>query len=186
MQDKITNVRRFYTQHGKMPSVREFSSLIGTRSIKMTYKAIEEMIEEELIFRDGKGKLQPYKIIQTPFVGSIRAGIPQTLEEYREWVDLRKMIIQKPDKTIAIKVEGDSMKDAGILDGDIVLAELGAPYKEDSIVAAKVDGEYTLKYLKYRNNKPYLAPANVNYAVIIPRESLEIPAVVTGVYRGVI
>lgn len=185
MTTHIQGIRSFYSARGRMPSVRELSALIGTKSMKMTYKAIEEMIEAELIFRDDNGKLQPYKILQTPFIGSIRAGIPQTLEEYQEWIDVRKMIIKRPDKTIAIKVEGDSMKDAGILDGDIVIAELGAPYKEDSIVAAKVDGEYTLKYLKYRNNQPYLAPANVNYAVIIPKESLEIPAVVTGVYRGV-
>lgn len=185
MSSDIQKILYYYRVKGKMPTVRELAVILGYKSLKMTQKCIEELVESEMIYKDAKGKLQPKKILETPVLGDIRAGIPSDTTECNERIDLKNFLIRKPEKTFLLRVAGDSMKDAGIFHNDLVIMEKNRCPKAGDVVAAKVDGEWTLKYLKYRDSRPYLAPANKNYAVIIPREELEIGAVATGVIRNI-
>lgn len=82
-----------------------------------------------------------------------------------------------------LSVKGDSMKDAGILNGDMVLIERKENAKVGTIVVAEVDGEYTLKYLRKENNLFYLEPANKAFKNIYPEESLRVQGVVIAVIR---
>ena len=75
------------------------------------------------------------------------------------------------------------MKDAGILDGDMVLIERKENAKPGKIVVAEIDGEYTLKYLRQKNNEFYLEPANKAFKNIYPTESLRVQGVVIAVIR---
>ena len=82
-----------------------------------------------------------------------------------------------------LKVKGDSMKDAGIIEGDTVLVERTSSPKEGQIVIAEVDGGWTMKYLRKKNGMPYLEAANAKYQPIFPRSNLRIAAVVKAVIR---
>lgn len=75
------------------------------------------------------------------------------------------------------------MIDAGILDGDTVVVEKRAAASVGDIVVAIVDNEFTLKRLRREKGRPVLRPANKAYAVIRPKENLEIFGVVTGLFR---
>ena len=82
-----------------------------------------------------------------------------------------------------LSVKGDSMKDAGIFDGDMILIDRTENAKPDKIVVAEVDGEYTLKYLRKKDGKFFLEPANKAFKNIYPKEELRIQGVVTAVIR---
>ncbi len=75
------------------------------------------------------------------------------------------------------------MIDAHIADGDIVIAERTNTAKDGDIVIAQVDGEFTMKYLRSKNNKLWLEPANKNFKPIYPEYELSIVAVIRGVVR---
>jgi repressor LexA len=75
------------------------------------------------------------------------------------------------------------MIDAGIREGDMVIAERRNNYKVGEIVIAMVDGDYTMKYLRKKGNEYYLEAANEKYPDIHPTESFKVEAVVTGVVR---
>lgn len=123
-------------------------------------------------------------LTQVPLFGSIPAGVPadqqQESGEYLA-IDAASMGISKNAKTFALKVRGDSMTGAGILDGDYVIVEQRSA-KNGDIVAASVDGEVTLKRLVYQGATPCLHAENPAYKEIVPVTELTIQ----GVYRALI
>lgn len=97
---------------------------------------------------------------------------------------MRNYLIEDPNRTSLHKVRGDSMKDAGILEGDIVVVEHHTPTKPGDIVVAWADNELTVKTLLLdQQGRYYLQPANSAYPPIIPRSSLEVMGVVIGLVR---
>ncbi len=82
-----------------------------------------------------------------------------------------------------LKVSGYSMKDAGILPGDMVLVDRSVKAQENDIVIAEVDDNWTMKYLRKNKNKVYLQAANKKYKDIYPQSDLKIAAVVKAVIR---
>jgi len=82
-----------------------------------------------------------------------------------------------------LEVDGDSMIEAHIEKGDMVLVERANVARDMQIVIAEVDGEYTMKYLRKAGNKVWLEPANKNYQPIYPEHSLNVIAVVKAVIR---
>jgi len=80
---------------------------------------------------------------------SVKAGFPSPGdEENAHNIDLDTYLIPRPESTLMVKVQGDSMIEAGINTGDIVIVDKGMNAKVDDIVIAEIDKEYTLKYLK--------------------------------------
>jgi len=96
---------------------------------------------------------------------------------------LDRLLIQNPNATFMLKVSGDSMSDAGILPGDMVIVDKGQVPKSGDIVIAEVDGQWTMKYLKKRGEGIMLIPANHKYKPIKPQNELKIAGVVTAVIR---
>jgi repressor LexA len=82
-----------------------------------------------------------------------------------------------------LKVKGDSMIDAGIMEGDMVLVERGKTPKPGQIVIAAVDGEYTMKYYRIKDGVIFLEPANPNFKPIYPTGELRVEAIVQAVIR---
>jgi repressor LexA len=82
-----------------------------------------------------------------------------------------------------LEVDGDSMIDAHIAKGDMVLVEKTNQAKDGDIIIAEVDGEFTMKYFRKRGSKVWLEPANKNYKPIYPEHSLNINAVLKAVIR---
>lgn len=98
------------------------------------------------------------------FDGGVRAGFPSPADDYLEGsLSLQDMLIEHPAATFLIKVEGHSMKDAGILDGDIAIVDRALPPSHGRIVVAVVDDEFCLKRLVYRGGRCFLESANASF-----------------------
>ncbi len=112
-------------------------------------------------------------------LGTIQAGFPSPAEE--ELIDtlsLDEYLIQRPESSYLVKVRGDSMIDAGILPGDLVIVERGRQPQNGDIVIAQVDGEWTMKYYEKQNGKVTLRAANKKYPPIEAKTQIVIGAVV--------
>ena len=117
-------------------------------------------------------------------LGSVQAGFPSPAEE--ELIDtlsLDHYLIDKPEASFLLKVSGDSMKDAGILPGDLVIVERGRRPKNGDILLAHIDGDWTIKYYRRAGDTIELVPANPSYPVIRPKGELNLGGVVRSVIR---
>ena len=114
----------------------------------------------------------------------MQAGFPSPAEE--ELVDtlsLDEFLVKRPEATYLLTVSGDSMVEAGIQPGDLVLVEKGGVPKQNDIVIAQVDGEWTMKYFGKDKTGVYLDPANSEYTRIRPERSMAIGGIVKAVVR---
>jgi repressor LexA len=117
-------------------------------------------------------------------LGSVSAGFPSPAEE--ETVDLLNLtdfLVRRREATYILKVDGDSMIDALIGPGDLLIVERGRNPKNGDIVVAAVDGDWTVKYFEKNGRTVRLVPANKKYRPIIPNESMEIGGIVRAVIR---
>jgi len=111
--------------------------------------------------------------------------MPQAaLAEGGDFIDsIDEKLVRKPSKTVLVRVKGDSMIDAGILEGDTLVVEKQPHANVGQIVVAIVDNEFTVKYLDREKGTFVLKPANKAYPVIRPRGRLEIFGVMAGLVR---
>ena len=116
------------------------------------------------------------KALELPlFYPKIPAGFPSPAENYfEERLDLNKALIKHPAATFYVKVEGNSMVDAGVFSGDILIVDRSLSPKNNSIVIAALNGELTVKRLKKEKNKLYLLPENPEYLPIEISEEADI------------
>ena len=98
-------------------------------------------------------------------------------------MDFDEYLTPNKESSYVLKVKGDSMIEAGIHPGDLVIVERKPTYKIGQIVIASIEGEYTMKYLRKKNESYYLEPANSAYKPIYPKGNLNIEAVVTAIVR---
>ncbi|MEW6584982.1 MAG: transcriptional repressor LexA [Nitrospirota bacterium] len=182
---RVIDIANFYHEKGRMPSFSEIGILVGLRSKNAVYKLINRLEQYNVLERDAKGRLIPKSLAHPVRVlGTVEAGFPSPAEEeLADTLSLDNLLIQNPDATFLLKVSGDSMSEAGILPGDMVLVDRGQVPKSGDIVVAEVDGEWTMKYLKKRGENVVLLPANPKYKPIKPKEELKIAGVVTAVVR---
>ena len=102
---------------------------------------------------------------------SVCAGFPSPAEDFQaERIDVLKQIILHPQATYTLRVRGDSMRDEGIFDGDVILVDRAIKPRHGHIVVAVVDGAFTCKKLWLRGGKLKLQAANPAFEDIIPRE----------------
>ncbi len=185
MREYADKIASFYRKRKRMPSYSEVATLLGFKSKNAVARLVEKMRDAGLLDKDDRGKLIPGSFLNDLRVlGSVEAGFPSPAEE--ELIDtmsLDEFLIEKKEATFMLKVKGESMIEAGIMPGDMVLVERGRQAREGDIVIAEVDREWTIKYLHKKNGKTILFPANKNYPAIIPRHELNIAAVVTAVIR---
>jgi repressor LexA len=181
----IQQIQTFYQQHHRMPSYRELAAVTGLRSTNAVFKLVRKMMTQGLIAQDARGRLIPTRLVsELHYVGLVEAGFPSPADdELFETMNLEQYLVRKPEATYLLRVRGDSMRDAGILPGDLVLVERGADPHDGDIVIAHIDGEWTLKYFRRDGGKVYLQPANSNYQPFYPKEELTIAAVVKAVIR---
>ncbi|MDQ2933260.1 MAG: transcriptional repressor LexA, partial [bacterium] len=163
----------------------EIMTLVGFKSKNAVYKLINKLIGEGVLDKDSSGRLIPNRLVgEIPMLGLVEAGFPTTAEEtVLDTMSLDDYLINDKDKTYLLEVKGDSMIEAGIQEGDLVVAERKSEPKDGDIVIAEVDGGWTMKYFKKKGTTIFLRPANKNYKDIYPEQDLKIAAVVTGVVR---
>lgn len=185
MDKKLDKLKQFYRKEKRMPSYAEMMKLWGYKTKSAVSFVVKKLIEEGFIYKDGTGHLIPRRIFsELKVLGLIEAGFPTSAsEEMIDTMSLDEFLIENKEATYMLKVKGDSMIDAGIMQGDLVLVERGANPKPGDIVIAEIDGAYTLKYFRIKNKKQYLEAGNAKYLDIYPKEELKIEAVVRSVIR---
>jgi len=168
-----------------MPTYSEMMKLFGFKSKNAVFKVIEKLMDIGLVAKDHLGRLIPTKNFgEVPLLGFVTAGLPATVEEELvDTVDLDDMLVKNKALTYMLEVDGDSMIDAHIEKGDMILVEKTNQAKDGQIVIAEVDGEFTMKYFRKEGNKVWLEPANKNYKPIYPEHSLNVVAVLKAVIR---
>lgn len=179
----------FFRKNRRMPSYAEMIDLLGVKSKSVVHFWIEKLISSGLLTKDEKGHLCPTSSpMAIPVLGSIRAGFPSPAEEsFLDVLSMDEYLVTRPEFSYLLQVSGDSMNEAGILEGDLVIVEKGREPKDGDIVIADVDGEWTMKYLRKHDGEVALVPANAKYPTIRPRQELKIGGVVTASirkYRG--
>ena len=175
----------FYERHKRMPGYKEIMDATGLASKNSVYKLINRLVEEGVLTKDKAGHLSPGRTLRgIPLLGLVEAGFPSPAEEeLLDVMDFDEYLTPNKESSYILKVKGESMIDAGICPGDLVIVERRQTYKPGQIVIASVDGDYTMKYLRKSGENYYLEPANKAFKPIHPKGTLSIEAVVTGVVR---
>lgn len=168
-----------------MPSYAELAKLLGYKSKNAAVKIARKLEDARVLARDSVGKLIPGKLFgDARVLGVVEAGFPSPAEEeLADTMSLDEYLIERKEATYLLKVKGDSMIDAGIREGDMVLVERGRTARDKDIVIAEVDGGWTMKYFRKRGSTVWLEPANRTMKPIHPTEELTIAAVVRAVIR---
>ena len=135
----------------------------------MKLKLLYKKKEFEIYIPDlGTTQKLPY------FDGGVSAGFPSPAEDYmHSKLDLNNLLIEHPSATYYVRVNGDSMLGAGILNGDLLIVDRSLEVTNNCIVVAYVDGEFTVKRIKKINNKMFLQPENKNHQAIEITESMD-------------
>ena len=188
MQTHEEKIRVFYKSRKRMPSYAELAKLLGYASKSAVAYAVDKLIERGIVAKDKTGRLIPRRLedLGVKLLGVVEAGFPSPAEE--ELLDVMSFdeyLTPNKESSYILKVKGDSMIDACICEGDMVIVERRQTYKVGQIVVASINGEFTLKYLRKTARGYYLEPANKDFKAIYPKdgEILTIEAVATGVVR---
>lgn len=103
---------------------------------------------------------------------SVAAGFPSPAEDHQvERIELMAQLVKHPQATFYVRIQGDSMRDAGILDGSVVLVDKAIKPRHGQIVIAVVDGDFTCKRLYQRGTSIRLKAENPAYPDIVPKEA---------------
>ncbi|PIY06954.1 MAG: peptidase S24 [Bacteroidetes bacterium CG_4_10_14_3_um_filter_31_20] len=112
--------------------------------------------------------------LKLPLAERVSAGFPSPAEEYMDLsLDLNKDLITNPSSTFYAKVKGNSMVDAGINNGDIIVIDKALEPANGKKAVCYIDGEFTLKTIKIKKNELWLIPANPDYKSIKVTEENE-------------
>jgi DNA polymerase V len=122
------------------------------------------------------------------YMVAVAAGLPSPAEDYIEGkIDLNRHLIKNPADTFLVRVTGDSMINAGIHSGDVLVVDRSLEPQTERIVIAVLDGELTVKRINYDQGRIYLMPENPDYPIIAIEEgmNLQVWGVVTNVIHPV-
>ena len=185
LKTRIAEISRFYRERGRMPSFSELGELVGVRSKNAVYKLVTKLEGLNVLSKDERGRLIPRSLASpVKVLGMVEAGFPSPAEEeLLDTLSLDKYLIDNPAATFLLKVSGESMTEAGIMPGDMVLVDRSRTAQSGDIIIAEVDGAWTMKYLKKRGQTVALMPANSRFKPIVPKSELKIAGVVTAVVR---
>ena len=176
----------YYAQHRVLPSYASIGQLLGLKSKSSVAAMVARLKLAGFIDSTPDKRLAPTKrFFERPLAEApVLAGMPSAVDDaYGDALTIDDYLIERPSQTVLVRVKGDSMQDAGILDGDLVVVEKTAAAKRGDIVIAIVDGQFTLKRLDLERGQFVLRPENKAYPVIRPEGALEVFGVMVGLVR---
>ena len=105
----------------------------------------------------------------------VSAGFPSPADDFKQIrISLDKELVKNSESTFYARVSGDSMEDAGISDGDLLVIDKGLEPNNNKIAVCCLDGEFTVKRILKKGRKLYLKPENINYTEIEINEDKEL------------
>ena len=182
----LTSLQDYYARHRALPSYASIGSLLGLKSKSSVAAMVARLKLAGFLDSTPDRRLAPTKrffarpLAEVP----VRAGLPEQVDDGNaDALTIDDYLIERPSQTVLIRVKGDSMMDAGIFDGDLVVVEKRPSANKGDIVVAIVDNQFTLKRLDVEDGKFVLRAENKAYAVIRPEGSLEIFGIMVGLVR---
>ncbi len=180
--------------NGLPPSVSEMATALKVKSKNAVAKLLNALEAKGYVRKSGKargievltGEGEPLTrgMINIPLLGRITAGMPMLAEEQIEdWLQLPVSLIRGRKDMFLLKVQGMSMKDAGILNGDLVLVKQQKIAEVNDIVVALLEDEATVKRLVKKDGKFFLKAENKEYPNIYPEHEWSVQGKVVGLIR---
>jgi repressor LexA len=185
-------VEEFIDISGYPPSIAEITEFLGVSSTFGVRKHIDALTKKGFLIRGGPGISRSIMLAHTrrsnsvPIVGRVTAGAPILAVEHIEgWLAFKPN--REPQKMFALRVQGESMKDKGIMDGDYVICRQQDVAQNGEIIVALLDDSATVKTFRKRGNQYELEPANEAFKPIpITEDSgFKVLGKVTSVFRTV-
>ncbi|OYD66621.1 repressor LexA [Rhodococcus sp. OK302] len=177
----LVTIRDWVAANGCAPSTRQIGDAVGLRSTSSVSKHLKGL-EEKGFLRRGTAMTRQLDVrpflsggtsghssdnnVRVPVVGDIAAGTPILADEHADEVLALPRELVGSGTVFGLRVRGESMIDAAICDGDVVVVRRQEEAHSGEIVAAMIDGEATVKVLRRRNGHVYLEPRNAAYSVI--------------------
>lgn len=186
-------IRDFVVKYGYAPSSREIGDAVGLRSSSSVSRHLAAL-EEKGFLRRSSALSKPIDVrlflqepqqetressVPVPVVGDIAAGAPIAADEHVDDVLSLPRELTGRGNVFGLRVRGDSMVDAAICDGDIVVVRQQAEAQSGQIVAAMIDEEATVKVYRRRSGHVFLEPRNADYEVIDGDEAAILGTVVS-------
>lgn len=183
----LDKLRDYFAQHRLLPSYAVIANLLGFSGKTGAVQLVKRLIEAGYIETATGGKLVPLdRFFELPLLDQqIPAGVgePDVAFSSFQAYALDRLLVEDRSKTVLVPIRGDSMIDAGVLDGDTAIVERTESPRAGDFVVAAVDGQYTIKELRFERSKPVLVPHNKQYEPIRPRQDILILGVVKGIVR---
>ena len=176
------------------PSVSEMATFLKVKSKNAVAKLLNSLEQQGFIKTSGKargisvldslGESLEKGILRLPVLGAIQAGSPHLAEEHiEEWINLPSSLIKSRRDVFLLRVRGDSMINAGIYEGDLVIVRPTKEVRNNDIVVALLHDEATVKRFIQIKNRAYLKAENPDYKNIYPKEEWMVQGKVVGVIR---
>ena len=178
-------IEQFTLENGYAPSVREIGEAVGLRS-PSTVQSHLKMLEDNGYLQKSKGKTRTVSVAgqtnykNVPLLGTVQAGLPVLAQE--ETIGYVPFEGHGGSDLFALTVRGDSMKDAAILEGDVVIVRQQPTADSGQIVVALIGEEATVKRLRLEKGHVWLMPENPDFEPI-DGDGCSILGVVVAVYR---
>jgi repressor LexA len=181
----LEKLRDYYAIHRVLPPFTGIAKLVGLRSTATIALMVGRLKAAGYLSSSPERRLQPgRRFFERINVDHVPAGSPQTANDGLSSVCyLDQLLVRIPSRTVVLTVDGDSMEEAGMHSGDLVVVQKGAPTKPGDVVVAIVDRECTVKFLAKDKDGFYLKPGNRAYKNIRPKEELELFGKVVGLVR---
>src|SRR5207302_1729404 len=185
-------IQREQREKGITPSTREIQKHFRFASQTSVMQYLAALERKGFLSRHARKAralitpVQKVRITDVPIYGQIPAGMStlseQTIEGHVS-LDARSANVSKNGRTFALRVRGDSMIGAHIVDGDIVILEDRRDVQNGDIVAGLIDGETTLKRYVVEHGRPYLKAENPRYPDLTPTRELRIQGIMVSLVR---
>jgi repressor LexA len=182
----LESLQEYYARHRALPSYASIGQLLGLKSKSSVAAMVARLKLAGYIDSTPDRRLAPTRRFFERALAAdpVHAGMPNPIEDSAaDALTIDDYLIERPARTVHVRVKGDSMQDAGILDGDLVVVEKTPSARRGDIVVAIVDNEFTLKRLDLDRGQFVLRPENKAYPVIRPEGALEIFGVMVGLVR---
>lgn len=182
----LEKLQDYYAEHKVIPSYSVLATLWGISAKSWVSECVKRFEEAGYLDWTPDKQLKPgARFFERRYTHEpVQAGLPNpAVADGYDLITIDDYLVRVPSKTSLVRVKGESMIDAGIHDGDLIVVEQQPDANVGDIVVAIVDNEFTVKYLDREKGGFVLKPANKAFPVIRPRGGLEIFGVMAGLVR---
>ena len=180
----------YLRRKGRPPSYQEIQDYFGFRSLNSVVKHLKQLERKGYLESPWGNQKRAFRLLPLrttaatiPFLGRVAAGAPIEAVEMAEAVEVPESLLAGGNN-FALQVQGESMVDEGIRDGDVLIIRKQDHADNGQTVVAQIEGEATIKKFYQRDGRVELRPANEELKpLIVPAEKVEIIGVVVGLFR---